>query len=158
MIRPLQPSDARFLCSIFSGNDEYYNIFFDPETDISEWEIRVGHILSDQNTHHFIIENDHEPVGWFSFEDLSDTECSIGIIVVKREHLHCGYGREALLWLTDRCRKRGAATLTLNVNQNNNRAIRFYRQFGFTIYAEEIIPECNDAVNLKQYKMKLDIA
>ena len=37
----------------------------------------------------------------------------------------------------------------------NEKVLDFYKKFGFEIYAEEIIPQCNDAINLAQYKMKL---
>ena len=45
----------------------------------------------------------------------------------------------------------------LNVNQTNTRAIRFYQKFGFEIIGAEIIPQCNEAVNLAQYKMKFKL-
>lgn len=41
VIRSLQQEDAMFLCSIFKDNAEYYEIFFDSENTLSEWEHRV---------------------------------------------------------------------------------------------------------------------
>ena len=44
-IRPLLQTDSAFLCSIFQDNAEYYEIFFDSETSLSETKepcIRAG--------------------------------------------------------------------------------------------------------------------
>ena len=91
------------------------------------------------------------------FFDLEPTEREIGILVIKKEHLHCGYGAESLLWLIEKSKADNVHRLLLYVNQDNARAIGVDKNFGFEIFAEEIIPQCNDAVNLAQYKMKLDL-
>lgn len=106
---------------------------------------------------HFIIAVNNTAVGWLSYIDLEPTEREIGILVIKKEHLHCGYGAESLLWLIEKSKADNVHRLLLNVNQDNARAIGVYKKFGFEIFAEEIIPQCNDAVNLAQYKMKLDL-
>ena len=55
----------------------------------------------------------------------------------------------------EKCKEENVEKIILNVNQSNTRAIKFYKNFGFEIYAEEIIPQCNEAINLAQYKMQL---
>ena len=157
MLRPLKKSDAEFLCSIFKDNEEYYNIFFDSETDVSEWEKRIEIFQKNSGIHHFIIEDEKNPVGWFSYLDCSDGEREVGILVIKKEHLHCGYGKKTFMEFFEICKNEHVHTIHLSVNQNNERALNFYKKLGFEIYAEEIIPQCNDGVDVEQYKMKLKL-
>jgi len=153
-IRPLQQKDSAFLCSIFQNNEEYYQIFFDPEDDPKEWEHRVKRFLTQNEVQHFIIEANGNPIGWISYTDDENKARELCILVLHPAYLRSGYGTHALLWLIEKSKKDKIQALLLNVNQTNARAIRFYQQFGFATYAEEIVPECNDAINLAQYKMK----
>lgn len=156
-VRPLRQEDAAFLCSIFQDNAEYYDIFHDPENDPAEWAGRVKRFLTQNEVQHFIIEGNETPVGWISFSDTENTQRELCILVVTKDNLHRGYGAKGLLWLIEKSKADGIKELLLNVNQSNTRAIRFYQKFGFEIYAEEIVPECNDAVDLAQYKMRLPL-
>ncbi len=156
-IRPLKQDDATFLCSIFKDNVEYYEIFFDSESNIIEWNNRVKRCINQINVSHFIIEAKNKSVGWISYIDDETDVREIGILVINKENLHCGYGAKSLLWLIEKCKVDNIHLLLLNVNQNNTRAIQFYKRFGFEVYDEEIIPQCNEAVNLAQYKMRLSL-
>ena len=156
-LRPLQQEDADFLCSIFKDNAEYYEIFFDSANTLPEWNDRVKHFLGQTVVNHFIMEANDKKVGWISFGDTDLAERELCILVISKEYLRCGYGSQALSWLINKGKADNMQALLLNVNQNNNRAIQFYRHFGFNIVGEEIIPECNEAVNLAQYKMKLPL-
>ena len=156
-VRPLQQADGVFLCSIFKDNAEYYEIFFDSETNLSEWDKRVAYFIGQSKIRHFIIEANSSPVGWLSFLDVNEEERELDILVISKEKLQCGYGAKALSWLIEKSKAEHMRILMLNVNQSNARAIRFYKKFGFEIYDEEIIPQCNDAVDLAQYKMKLSL-
>ena len=156
-IRPLRQADAPFLCSIFNDNIEYYEIFFDSCDSAEEWEKRVRCFLNQNVVRHFVMEADGEKIGWLSYLDTAPAERELGILVVIRENLGRGYGAESLSWLIEQSRADGMRNLLLNVNQSNTRAIRFYQKFGFKIFGEEIIPQCNEAVNLAQYNMKLSL-
>ena len=156
-VRPLQQKDAEFLCSIFKDNEEYYEIFFDSANTLSEWNDRVGHFLGQTVVNHFIIEINDKRIGWISFTDTEFAERELCILVISKEHLRCGYGTQGLSWLINKSRADNMQALLLNVNQSNNRAIQFYQYFGFEVVGEEIIPECNEAVNLAQYKMRLPL-
>ena len=156
-MRPLLQTDAGFLCSIFQDNEEYYHIFYDSANSIAEWENRVTRLLSQDVVKHFIIEAEGIPVGWLSYSVLSPDAWELDILVLKQEFLHRGYGSAALSWLIHQCTGSCASSITLNVNKENARAIHFYQKFGFRIVEEQIIPECNDAVNLIQYKMIREI-
>jgi len=157
MLRALEKADAEFLCSIFKDNEEYYNIFFDSESEVSEWERRIEFFLNNGRIHHFIIEDEKRAVGWFSYMDCSDGEREVGILVIKKEFLHCGYGKKTFMEFFEICKKDNIHTIFLSVNQNNERAINFYKKLGFEIYAEETIPQCNETFNLEQYKMKFKL-
>ena len=154
-IRPLTHRDAQFLCSIFKGNTEYYNIFFDSEDRLVEWKKRVARFIQQRDIRHKIIEINGVPVGWLSCVDTEEQILEIGILVIKPEYLGQGYGAKGLIWLIDQAKAHGKHSILLNVNQSNARAIQFYQRFGFEICGEEIVPQCNDAENLPQYIMKL---
>lgn len=156
-IRPLRQEDSAFLCSIFRDNVEYYEIFFDSESNLSEWDHRVERFIKQNDINHFIIEANSNPVGWLSFFDEKPNKRELGILVVSKGNLKCGYGTKALSWLIEKSKAEKIHTLSLNVNQSNTRAIRFYKSFGFEIFEEELIPQCNEAVNVSQYKMKLSL-
>lgn len=156
-IRPLLQDDATFLCSIFKDNMEYYEIFFDSENTLSEWNNRVKRFLGQDEVNHFIIEVNANNVGWISFSDTESAARELCILVISKENLRCGYGTQGLSWLIEKSKADNMQSLLLNVNQNNARAIQFYQNFGFEIVGEEIVPECNEAVNLAQYKMRLSL-
>ena len=156
-VRPLQQNDAEFLCSIFKDNAEYYEIFFDSGNTLSEWNDRVERFLGQTVVKHFIIEINDKKVGWISFADADSVERELCILVISKEYLRCGYGTQGLSWLINKSKADKVEALLLNVNQNNNRAIQFYQHFGFEFVREEIVPECNEAINLAQYIMRLPL-
>ena len=157
-IRPLQQDDAEFLCSIFKDNAEYYKIFFDSVNTLPEWEHRVKCFLSQNVVKHFIIETNGGKVGWISFADQKLQKRELCILVIKKDYLRCRYGTQSLSWLIEKSKAENMHSLLLNVNQNNTRAIQFYQNLGFEITGEEIVPECNETINLAQYKMRLSLA
>lgn len=156
-IRPLRQDDASFLCSIFKDNTEYYEIFFDSGNTLPEWNNRVKGFLNQSVVSHFVMEANNKEVGWISFLDVESAVRELCILVISKEYLRCGYGTQSLSWLIEKSKADDMHSLLLNVNQNNKRAIQFYQKLGFEIVGEEIIPECNEAVHLAQYKMKLSL-
>ena len=156
-VRPLRFDDGAFLCSIFKDNREYYDIFFDSENDPVEWQKRVERFIQQNDISHHIIEINGMSVGWLSCIDAEQDSLEIGILVIKSEYLGQGFGAKGLIWLIDKAKAHGKHSILLNVNQSNARAIQFYKRFGFEICGEEIVPQCNDAENLAQYKMRLNL-
>lgn len=156
-IRPLRQEDAAFLCSIFKENAEYYEIFFDSGNTLPEWENRVKNFLSQDEVYHFIIEANCTNIGWVSFLNIEAAERELCILVINKDNLRHGFGAQTLSWLIKKSKEDNIRYILLNVNQNNTRAIQFYQRFGFEIFEEEIVSECNDAVNLAQYKMRLSL-
>ena len=86
-LRPLQRSDAAFLCSIFRDSKEYYQIFFDPADTIAEWEQRIDRFLNQTEVQHYIIEANRSPVGWISYSDITTQERELCILVLHKNFL-----------------------------------------------------------------------
>lgn len=157
MLRKIQPTDAEFLCSIFRDNEEYYNIFFDSETRVSEWKKRIRWNLTHEEWKHFVIVENGLDVGWLAWECTNAEERNLIIVVIKREFLHKGYGSKAFAEFIGQAKQDGVKRLFLNVNANNQRAIRFYEKFEFAICDKMIVPESNDKINNEEYVMKLEL-
>ena len=156
-IRPLKQEDALFLHAMFADNAEYYEIFYDSANTLSEWDCRVDRFMHQTVVNHFILEENETAVGWISFADTETAERELCILVIAKEYLRRGYGRQGLMWLIEKSKKDNRDCLSLHVNQNNSRAILFYQKLGFQIVDEVIIPQCNDAVNLAQYRMRMSL-
>ncbi len=96
------------------------------------------------------------PLGWFAYEETSQIRTLI-IIVLKKEYLGLGYGSAVMETFLNDCRKNRIRTIYLNVNENNIRAIQYYKKFGFEIYDLEIVSKTNNKINNREYKMKLEM-
>lgn len=155
-LRPLEESDAEFLCSIFANNEEYYKIFYDPEKNPKNWRKRIKKFLNHKEWKHYIIMiEDNIPIGWFGYIDEEKTRTLI-IIVLKKEYNHMGCGTEVMYDFIDDCKKSNVTTIFLNVNEDNTKAINFYKKLKFEIYDMEVTI-CNDKMENKELKMKLTI-
>ncbi|MGL6175168.1 MAG: GNAT family N-acetyltransferase [Cellulosilyticaceae bacterium] len=157
-LRKLDVSDAEFLCSIFADNKEYYDIFFDSETKVEKWEERIKHFLTHEEWKHYIVTNNsNQSVGWFAYEQQANIRTLI-IIVIKKEYCNKGYATNVMSMFIEDCKKCGVESVELNVNEDNSRAINFYKKFGYQVYDLEVIPESNDKKDNREYKMKLEIS
>lgn len=157
-VRKLDVSDAEFLCSIFADNKEYYDIFFDSETSVERWTERIERFLTYKEWNHYIITNESgHSVGWFAYEDQGHVRTLI-ILVIKKEYCNKGYATKTMSMFLDDCKECNVEVVELNVNEDNCRAINFYKKFGYQIYDLEVIPESNDKKNNREYKMKLEIS
>ena len=155
-LRPLEESDGEFLCSIFANNEEYYKIFYDPEKNADNWSKRIITFLKNKLWKHYIVMIEgNKPIGWFGYIDEEKTRTLI-IIVFKKEFNHLGYGSKVMSDFIDDCKKSNVTTIFVNVNEDNIKAINFYKKFGFEIYDMEIAV-CNDKMENKELKMKLTI-
>lgn len=155
-LKPLEASDAEFLCSIFADNEEYYNIFYDSEKNSKNWRKRIINFLNHKDWKHYIVMIDeNKPIGWFGFIDEAKTR-TITILVLKKDYTHKGYGTQVMSNFIDDCIKANVKKIFLNVNEDNTKAIKFYKKFGFEIYDTEVAV-CNDKKENKQLKMKLTL-
>lgn len=155
-LRSLEVDDAKFLCSIFADNEEYYKIFYDPEKNLNNWRKRIQRFLNHKEWKHYIvIAEETKPIGWFGFIDEGDKR-SLIIIVFKKEYSHQGYGTLVMHDFIADCKKSNVKTVYLNVNEDNSKAIKFYQKLGFQVYDTEVTI-CNDKTENKELKMKLEL-
>ena len=155
-LRPLEEADADFLCSIFADNEEYYKIFYDHEKNPENWRKRIKTFLKHELWKHYIVMIEgNKPIGWFAYIDEDKTRTLI-IIVFKKEYNHMGYGTQVMYDFIDDCKKSNVTTIFLNVNEDNTKAINFYKKLGFETYNMEVAI-CNDKMENNELKMKLTI-
>ncbi|MBE5763362.1 MAG: ribosomal-protein-alanine N-acetyltransferase [Clostridiales bacterium] len=73
---------------------------------------------------------DDEVIGYYSFQKVFD-EGYINNIAIKREYQSKGYGTKLFEDLIERAHKFEVNALTLEVEVDNDRAIKLYKKFGF---------------------------
>ena len=73
---------------------------------------------------------DDEVIGYYSFQKVFD-EGYINNIAIKREYQSKGYGTKLFQDLIERAHKFEVNALTLEVEVDNDRAIKLYKKFGF---------------------------
>ncbi len=79
----------------------------------------------------FLILLDHEPIGFCLLQDI-DISYRIDEFYIRPLHRQRGFGRRAVDFVKDYCRKLGRhSVLAANVYVNNDAAIRFWQSVGF---------------------------
>ncbi len=73
---------------------------------------------------------DDEVIGYYSFQKVFD-EGYINNLAIKREYQSKGYGTKLFADLIERAQKFEVKALTLEVEYDNERAIKLYKKFGF---------------------------
>jgi diamine N-acetyltransferase len=94
-----------------------------------------------QQGHHFMLMyNKHQPIGFADYSPLSEQGVyKLHKIYVSTHQQGKGLGKILILKIMDEVKKKGAATLELNVNRYN-KAKHFYEKMGFTVHKEVDIP------------------
>lgn len=78
-----------------------------------------------------VINNNEEPVGFASYQEISPTVFKLHKIYVLISQQGKGTGKFLLNYIIDRVRESGGKSLQLQVNKDNN-AKTFYEKLGFT--------------------------
>lgn len=86
--------------------------------------------IDDDRFLYFLIENGGTPVGYIGVQ-LGETELILSKIYVRESERGRGLGREALDFVIELARRRGAEKISLTVNKHNVTAIRSYERYGF---------------------------
>lgn len=86
--------------------------------------------LNNPLAHYFVVENDGEVVAYCGIYRILD-EGHITNIAVKPEYQQQGVGTKLLTEVLEMSRSSGIVQVTLEVNEHNERAIKFYEKFGF---------------------------
>lgn len=108
--------------------------------------------LGDPTMRYELLFWDSEPIGYASYRfELPNVFLSK---LYLNPDLHGkGLGRAALMHLEDAARERGATSIYLFVNKRNEKAIRAYLRFGFTI-EQEVVKDIGGGFVMDDYKMR----
>ena len=87
-------------------------------------------LIRQQNIIFRVMLLDDEVIGYYSFQKIFD-EGYINNIAIKREYQSKGYGTKLFEDLIERAQKFEVKALTLEVEDDNERAIKLYKKFGF---------------------------
>lgn len=82
----------------------------------------------------FICARDKDTIAGFVafYANDKDNGCGfISMIIISRYFQGCGIGSNLLKLCAEQCKNNGMTTLRLEVNENNERAIAFYKKKGF---------------------------
>ena len=103
-----------------------------------------------------IVEENRLPIGYLSCSMTGPHECKLHKLYILESHHSRGIGRRCLREAAEYARARRAGTLILLVNRDNEKAIRAYRAFGFTV-TESFDWEYKPGAILHDYKMTLKL-
>ena len=90
----------------------------------------LSSLIRQQNIIFRVMLLDDEVIGYYSFQKVFD-EGYINNIAIKREYQSKGYGTKLFEDLIERAHKFEVNALTLEVEVDNDRAIKLYKKFGF---------------------------
>lgn len=121
-IRPLRPDDEPLLFGLASldrGADDRTLAVFETETV-------------------FVAEVDGTPAGYVTLDKSEESVC-VDQLFVSPEHEAEGIGRQLLEWAEGYAIAQGALTLQVVVEEDNRRALDFYRGRGFTAVGDDLL-------------------
>ena len=87
-------------------------------------------LIRQQNIIFRVMLLDNEVIGYYSFQKVFD-EGYINNIAIKREYQSKGYGTKLFEDLIERAHKFEVNALTLEVEVDNEKALKLYKKFGF---------------------------
>lgn len=118
---------------------EYINIQFSNELNIYDIKNYSDKLFKFAETF-FLINERNEDIGMCSIYINDDTNkiLYISTISVKKEYLSNGLGQVLLNHIFEIKNKYKMNYIKLEVNKNNNQAIRFYKKNRFTIFEEKL--------------------
>lgn len=102
-----------------------------------------------------IVEKEKEPVGFYSFSMINQTQCKLYKIYIKPEFHGLGIGKACLKDVEAYARAQQAREVILYVNRNNHKGLRAYKAYGFKILKEVDTDFGNFVLN--DYKMGLTL-
>jgi len=107
------------------------NLFYSPDSLTSQ--------MMDQKHIFLMLEDEDEPVGFASYSVLPATDIyKLHKLYVLADRQGQGLGKIIIDYIVEEIGSKGASSLLLNVNRNNN-ARFFYEKLGFVVISEEDI-------------------
>lgn len=119
--------------SIVNVQENYIDAIFDIESKeiIVPWSKEsLLNLIRQQNIIFRTMLLGDEVIGYYSFQKVFD-EGYINNIAIKREYQSQGYGTKLFEDLLERAQKFEVNALTLEVEVDNEKAIKLYKKFGF---------------------------
>jgi len=98
---------------------------------------RLQQDLDDDYQWEFII-HEEEIIGYIAYVKKDDSRVFLSKIYLKTSVQGLGLGKLALNRVTDFAKNKNCNAVYLTVNKGNEKGVRAYKKFGFTIIAEEI--------------------
>ncbi len=89
-------------------------------------------LIRQQNIIFRVMLKDDEVIGYYSFQKIFD-EAYINNIAIKKEYQSQGFGTQLFQDLLERAEKFEAKSLTLEVETDNEKALKLYKKFGFEV-------------------------
>ncbi len=137
-------NNVNFIYELMTAKD-YKNIFYESTTSVGEWKDRIKSIEKDRGTDNYIIYDSELdiPVGWIMYE-LENEICFLHLIAIDYGKLNKKYGYKTLGILVLKLKDAGIKRILLDVQENNFKAVDFYKRFGFVVTGSEIQYIIND--------------
>jgi ribosomal protein S18 acetylase RimI-like enzyme len=101
-----------------------------------------------------IVEKENELVGFYSFSMFNQDQCKLYKIYLKIEFHGLGISKICLNDVVAYAKTQKARELILYVNRNNEKGLRAYKAYGFTIL-KEVDTDFGNGYVLNDYKMGL---
>ncbi len=127
--------DSRLLANLANTiwREHYIPIIGKPQVDYMLENFQSQKAISRQirdGVAYFVLEWDHEPVGYYAYEPR-ESECFLSKIYVLKDFRGKGLGKAAMKDLRDQAIAAGCKRITLTVNKDNSDSIAAYRKMGF---------------------------
>ena len=103
-----------------------------------------------------LIEDDGNPVGYYSFSMINPRQCKLHKIYIRHEFHGRRVGRTAIEDVAEYARSQKASDLILFVNRSNTGALNAYVAWGFKILGE-VDTDFGNGFMLNDYKMGLKL-
>ena len=119
--------------NIVNVQENYIDAIFDIESKeiIVPWsKASLLDLIRQQNIIFRVMLLDDEVIGYYSFQKVFE-EGYINNIAIKREYQGKGYGKKLFEDLIERAQRFEVKALTLEVEDDNTRAINLYKKYGF---------------------------
>ncbi len=108
--------------------------------------------LSDKTLRYELLFLEHAPIGYASYR-FELPSVFLSKLYLNPDLHGKGLGRAALTHIEDAARAEHAASIYLFVNKRNEKAIRAYLRFGFTI-EQEVVKDIGGGFVMDDYKMR----
>lgn len=149
--RKVEIYDADFIQKLMTVKS-YEDIFYEKGTSVAEWENRIESLKQQRGTDNYMIYDSKQNavVGWIMYE-LDNDACFLHLIAINYEELGKKYGYKSLHKLASELKIKSVKRILLDVQENNFRAVDFYKRFGFEVIGSEkqVVNNCKTQEYLK---------